>query len=488
MADVDCDPNTDGNQASGTVAANGTATCDYTASPTTKEATSNNVQVSAQGVPGATALAQVTWKENVIGDEEVELADEHLGYKQTIKDTTPFDQDETFKCSDNPADYTDGKYSFKVPNTATLKGANTDESASAEVNVNCTLAALTAQKTANGSFDRKITWDLTKTVTPQSTFSGLAGDSFNYTWNVGATKSVVEDNHKVTGIITVKNPAAIAQTFSVTDELDKPAGTMADVDCDPNTGGNQTSVKVDAGGTAECPYTASTATATQNTATIKAPGNADVVATAPVSYKANVIGDETVTLADPLLSYSKMISGNTTETFPKTFTCPTDPTKYTNFVFTQTITNVATLKGSLTDLSKSAAVTFNCKYPWRAETATGAGTKYLGTSNWFMYTAYTTNKVDLIAGQQYDAGDIYMTRDATKTYIKITLASGFRFANVKENLKIQDFANAPTKYVEPGTFKYKFTLPQSTVTYTATIPGTTAKFYGIHANVERFVP
>jgi hypothetical protein len=106
-----------------------------------------------------------------------------------------------------------------------------------------------------------------------------------------------------------------------------------------------------------------------------------------------------------------------------------------------------------------------------------------------MYTAYTTNKVDLIAGQNYDAGDIYMTRNGTNTYIKITLHNGFRWANMSQNLKIQDFAKAPTKYIEPGAFKYKFTVtPQSTVTYTATIPGTTAKFYGIHADVERYVP
>jgi hypothetical protein len=490
MADVDCDPNTAGNQASGTVPADGTATCTYTALPTTKDATSNNVQVSSDNpdVPGDSALADITWQANVTGDEEVTLADERFDYSQTISDTKTETFPETFTCPTDPTKYTDGSYSFTEENVATLKGATTDLSANAEVTVDCTLPALTAKKTANGSFDRKITWDLTKTVTPQSTFSGKAGDSFNYTWNVGATKSVVEDNYEVTGKITISNPAAIAQTFSVTDELDKPAGTMADVDCDPNTAGNQASGTVPAKGSAECSYTASTATATLNSATVSAPGNSNVVATAPVSYTAKVVGDETVTLADPLLSYSKMISGNTTETFPKTFTCPTDPTKYTNFVFTKTITNTATLTGPNNNLSKSAEVKFTCTYPWRGETATGAGPRYPGTSNWFMYTAFTTNKVDLIAGQHYDAGDIFMTRNGTSTYIKITLHNGFRWANVSQNLKIQDFANAPTKYIQPGQFKYKFTVtPQSTVTYTAKIPGTTAKFYGIHADVERFV-
>ena len=48
MADVDCDPATAGNQASGTVPANGSVDCAYVATPTTKDATSNNVQVELE--------------------------------------------------------------------------------------------------------------------------------------------------------------------------------------------------------------------------------------------------------------------------------------------------------------------------------------------------------------------------------------------------------------------------------------------------------
>ena len=81
-----------------------------------------------------------------------------------------------------------------------------------------------------------------------------------------------------------------------------------------------------------------------------------------------------------------------------------------------------------------------------------------------------------------------MTRSGGNTYITITLHNGFRWANVKENLKIQPFAKAPTSYVQPGAFKYKFSVsPHSTVTYKAKVPGDTALFYGIHADVERYV-
>ena len=347
---------------------------------------------------------------------------------------------------------------------------------------------LTATKTANGSYDRTITWDLTKTVDPAS-HSGEAGDSFNSTWKVDATKSVVEDNYKVTGKITINNPAAIDQTFSVSDELDKPAGTMADVDCDPNTDGNQDSGTVAAGGSVECSYTASTKDATKNTATVKAPGNAAVVATAPVEYTAHVDGDDKVTLADPRFTYSELISDSKTKTFPETFTCPTDRASYdANNMLTKTFKNTATLKGEKTNLSKEATVTLKCRYPWVGETATGYGKTYTGTSNWFMVTKFPTTTappVNLIAGQHYDAGDITFTRNGTTT-IKITLHDGFRFANVANNLKIQDFTTERPPYKAPGQFKYKFNCSQASNTCTAT-GLTNAPYYGIHVDVERKV-
>jgi hypothetical protein len=350
--------------------------------------------------------------------------------------------------------------------------------------------ALTATKTAEATYDRTITWDLKKTVDPAS-HTGTAGQSFNSTWSVEATKNEVLSGFKVTGKITITNPNSQAVGFSVTDKLDD--GTMADVDCDPATTGNQDSGTVPANGSVECSYTASPTTkdATSNNAQVSSTtqGVPGTTALAPVTWQEKVTGDDKVTLADERFTFSKEISSSTTETFPESFDCPSDRASYdANYMLTKTFTNTATLTGPNTNLSKSATVTLNCKCPWQSETATGAGTRYPGTSNWFMYTAFTTNKVDLIAGQHYDAGDIYMTRNGTNTYIKVTLHNGFRWANISQNLKIQDFAKAPTKYIQPGNFKYKFTVtPQSTATYTAKVPGTTAKFYGIHADVERFV-
>jgi hypothetical protein len=103
-----------------------------------------------------------------------------------------------------------------------------------------------------------------------------------------------------------------------------------------------------------------------------------------------------------------------------------------------------------------------------------------------MYTAHTTNKVDLIAGQYYDAGDIFMTRSGGITSISIVLHDGFRWADVEANLKIQPFDSEPKTGVPPGSFEYKWPVSGNTVT--VQISGTKAKFYGIHGDMERRRP
>ena len=336
---------------------------------------------------------------------------------------------------------------------------------------------LTASKTAAGSFNRTIGWTLAKTVAPAS-HSGQAGQvAGTSTWNVVATKTVTDGPASVAGTITVGNPNAFAVSFSVADVLND--GTTASVTC-PNS-------SVAAGGSVVCTYSASPAgmTATLNTATVSVTGQSAVVATAPVSFTANVSGDASTTLADARFTYSQSISNSATVPFPETFTCPSDASLYNaSGIYTVTHPNTATLTGASTNLTASASVTVTCtRQMWAGETATGAGTRYPNTSNWFMYSPYTTSKINLIAGQFYDAGDIYMSRTTTHTTIRIVLHAGWRWAPVAQNLKIQPFDSAPRTYVEPGTFQYKYTVSGNTIT--VTIPGTRARFYGIHGDVER---
>jgi hypothetical protein len=79
------------------------------------------------------------------------------------------------------------------------------------------------------------------------------------------------------------------------------------------------------------------------------------------------------------------------------------------------------------------------------------------------------------------------------------LHNGWSWASVAEVLKIQPFNRAPTSYLQPGAFIYKFTAPNianapattavfSGNTVTVTLPGHAPRFYGIHADVLRALP
>jgi hypothetical protein len=149
-------------------------------------------------------------------------------------------------------------------------------------------------------------------------------------------------------------------------------------------------------------------------------------------------------------------------------------------------------------------VNVTCRQQFAGETASGYGIRYPDTSNWFMYTPYSSSKVDLVAGRDLkDAGDIFMSRSGSgsnaRTTIRILLHSGWSWANVAEVLKIQPFNQAPISYLQPGAFIYKFTAPNiatasgttavfSGNTVTVTLPGHSPRFYGIHADVLRALP
>lgn len=260
-------------------------------------------------------------------------------------------------------------------------------------------------------------------------------------------------------------------------------GTKANVSCP--------SYSVAANDRVTCTYTASPTSATATSyavvVTSTTEGVAGNTAMATITWKANTSGAGTVTLADPIQGdldiggCSQPISDTHSVKFEQKFNCSAIPSRYTNGSFTAKVLNTATLQGSGVHKTATAQIVITCKNPF--ETATGAGKKYPGSSNWFMYTGYTTSKVDLIAGQHHDAGDITMTRTSTHTVITIVTQNGFSWADVEGNLKIQDFDSEPKAYVAPGSFKYKFEVSGNTVK--VSIPGTKAKFYGIHGDMRR---
>jgi hypothetical protein len=221
---------------------------------------------------------------------------------------------------------------------------------------------LKVEKTAAGTYDRTVSWELTKTVSPSS-HMGAPGDEFSSNWTVTATKSEIFGNYEVTGTIMVSNPNTFDVAFSLADVMDD--GTIADITC-PGTGDNTGTAL--AGGSVTCAYETAPAdgSATLNVATVVfdvGAGETTAIATAGVTFTENLIGDDSVTLSDPRVGYSQLISATTVEIFPEIFTCPADPRVYTDGVYMATYTNTAYLDGANTDLEASAEVTITCKLP-----------------------------------------------------------------------------------------------------------------------------
>ena len=463
-----------------------TLVCTYEAFPMDDSATLNKVEVKTELVGDSTATAEVSFVETLIGYDEGTLSDPRFDFSELISSSTTKTFPEDFYCSADANDYTDGKYSYKEVNWAYLND-DIDLEASAEVEVLCKLPALQVKKTAEASYDRTVEWELDKSVAPAS-FSGGPGDMFSSIWTVVATKSETFGNYEVTGTISIKNPAAITQSFIVSDVLND--GTLAAVDCDLATPGNQAFGSVSPGYTLVCTYVAFPAggTATLNTATVSAVGNKDQVATAPVNFVENLIGYDEGTLSDPRFGFSQAISSSTTKTFDENFECPAaDSGKYVDGYYSFEEVNEAFLNGNL-NLSDSAKVTVVCKLRFKGETAWAAnGDEPLelpyGGGNWATYVAYDGNEktTNLYAGQTMLAGTVHFSAPSGgQVTITISLGSGWIFdPNVMENVKVQDYAEPPSGNPSPGSFDWKGTASGSS--FSITVPEN--KYYGVHADV-----
>jgi len=200
---------------------------------------------------------------------------------------------------------------------------------------------LTATKTANGSYDRTVTWTLEKSVDPAS-HSGYAGQvAGSSTWTVVATKSETLGNYQVAGTITINNPNGFDVPVTVSDTLND--GTSATVTCDATS--------VPAGGSLNCSYTASPTdgSADLNTADIASgdPDVSDTSATQAITWSENLIGYDSGDLSDPHLGYAQLIDDTTTVTQGETFECSADASMYTNGHYQYTVPNTAYLDSNI---------------------------------------------------------------------------------------------------------------------------------------------
>jgi hypothetical protein len=122
---------------------------------------------------------------------------------------------------------------------------------------------------------------------------------------------------------------------------------------------------------------------------------------------------------------------------------------------------------------------------WTGETAWSAGPRYVVPGNWATYTPYDAANapfsVTLFAGQTMDAGTVsFSAPSGGMVTITITLNTGWRFYDDGENVKIQDYATAPSGNPAPGLFDHKGYATGSS--FSIDVPEN--NFYGVHVDVE----
>lgn len=134
---------------------------------------------------------------------------------------------------------------------------------------------------------------------------------------------------------------------------------------------------------------------------------------------------------------------------------------------------------------------------WADETAWADGPRYTRRGNWATYTPYYGEEmvVTLFAGQTMDAGAVYFSApDGDMVTITIVLNEGWRFAMYPvddddgvpvwdNNVKIQDYASAPSGNPAPGLFMWKQVAEGGWTEIDVPLNN----FYGVHVDVEHMM-
>jgi hypothetical protein len=255
---------------------------------------------------------------------------------------------------------------------------------------------LAVEKTVDTAvYDRTVNWEHTKDVNGKASesFSGVPGQTFNWTWNLTWTKNDSgATGHRVSGTITVSNGVNLPiDLATLTDQLQKMvdgnfvgAGT-ATVLCGTPPGVAFAPQSLAAGGTLNCTYSVTGADplATQNrvdvagTATVPA-GYANSGAVLPYAdfdvktftYSELLTGSDTAQLVDELLDIDEPVTTSGSRAVPDSYTCEAaDSERYDDRYYRETIVNESSLTPTGgTAINRSATVTIDCRIPYQGLT------------------------------------------------------------------------------------------------------------------------
>ena len=403
-----------------TVKGGATKTCTYTIAPSAAIAGTNTVTAVITGNETPfTYSTGVTFSQTTVGYPTVNVTDtfdggtpEALG---SASGDTTFDNDQTFTCSTDPDDYTNGFYTYDKINRAEITETGANDSVT--VTVNC--YAPVVSKTADGTFNKNYTWDLDKSGLPL-THNLFAGGSADTDYDIDVDQTIGYSDFLVSGSITVANPNPNASmTVNLTDALS--TGGAVTIICPAAADPAALVIPAKSGGvngSVTCTYSgvptgAANEQSGSNTATAAIGGGSFTGSDTWAFDSPTIVGYPTVNVTDTFDGGTPealgSASGDTTFDNDQTFTCSTDPDDYTNGFYTYDKINRAEI--TETGANDSVTVTVNCYAPVVSKTADGTFDR---DWDWSIGKTGDQTALELAVGQSFLV-NYSVTVTATKT-------------------------------------------------------------------------
>jgi hypothetical protein len=364
---------------------------------------------------------------------------------------------------------------------------------------------LYVSKTVDTSFTRTHNWEIDKAVSTELgyqhndlpkiwLYTNGSGDE-TATWTVDVTyKGYTDSVFLVYGDITIENTGTLDAV--ITDVADYLAGEVIDVTCDEDL-----PYTLLVGDTLTCSYSEAVDGFIEGFNIAKVTTLVDVYSSDPVeiiwgnpdvdTYATVEITDTNAGFAEKygqvfLNAYVYLPGDVETFTYEQEFAY-TDYAECGDYRIGNTATIVETRQSAdATLLVNVQCFVFEGETAWAANGNVALQLPYPG-SNWATYVEYAPKTTTLFAGRTIPVGTVsFSAVSSKKVTITVNLDSPWQFEAVAENLKVQDYKNAPTSSPSPGLFAHKKSCDAAFSSCSITVPAN--KFYGVHVEVGQWVP
>jgi hypothetical protein len=364
---------------------------------------------------------------------------------------------------------------------------------------------LEVKKTADTYFKRTHDWAIDKSVDPVKMYlyTDGSGDG-KATWTVDVTYKGYEDSgFKVFGKIYVKNVGNVAAKITGIADILKLEGSDIPVDIDCGVSFPYT---LAVGKTLTCEYSQDLDGKLAGKNTVKVTTEKDTYS----AYAGLKWGDpkEEVNAIVDVYDTSDLFGAVKLGTLyakdfkagdVKTFTYEKEfkwadygKEKCGDYVYKNTAKVVGSGDKVLDEADATLKVYVQCfifcgETAWAANGNKPLELRYTLKGNWATYVQYASKTTTLFAGQTIPVGTVtFSSVVGGKVTITVVLTAPWEFEAMFENLKVQDYAEAPSGNPAPGLFAHKKTCDAALGTCSIVVPAN--NFYGVHVNVGEWIP